>query len=258
MLARMRQRPALWLTALTVVFSILGELVVWWAIGFTPTVASTQGEVVDEAIALLAYLVVPVFVFITLVTIFAMTVWRVPEDDDTDSDSQPRTSRRVVLAWTGSTAALAVFAIIDPGVTGILDITRDAEKTPDTLDIKVTAQQWDWSFEYPQLGVTFTDTLYLPLNRRVRFVMTSKDVIHSFWIPSMRVKKDVIPGENRELFLTPTRVTSTDTDAMTRLQCAELCGVGHAQMWSPVAVVPEDEFDQWATEQAKKPKPMEM
>lgn len=258
MLTRMRERPARWFVLLLVVLTGIGEFLVWWAIGFTPPVTAVQGHVVDDAIFLLAYLVVPVFAFVTLIIVFAATVWRVPDSDTEDSGVQTRTDRRTVLVWTGSTAALAVFAIIDPGVTGILDLTRRAKDTPDTLVIDVTAEQWQWSYEYPQLGVTFTDTLYLPLDRKVKFVLKSKDVIHSFWIPSMRVKKDVIPGETRTLYLTPDRVSSTETNPMTRVQCAELCGVGHAQMWSPVAVVPQDQFNQWATAQAKKPAPMEM
>lgn len=253
-----RRRPGVAMLVMFVVLTGLGDLGVWWATGRMPAVTAEQGKVVDHSIFTLSYMIVPVFVLIVLIVVFAMTVWRVADDDMQPSEHQERTHRGVTLGWFGATSALAVLAIIYPGTTGILDLKAMAKQTPKTLVVNVTAQQWEWSFAYPQYGVAYSDTLVLPVDRRVKFVLKSKDVIHSFWIPSMRVKKDIIPGETRTLYLTPDKITSTKVNPMSRLQCAELCGIGHSQMWAKVRVVRDGQFTTWERAQAKKPPPMEM
>ena len=90
------------------------------------------------------------------------------------------------------------------------------------LNVKVTAFQWDWSFEYPDYGVTSRE-LYLPVNRQVLLSLTSRDVIHSFWVPEFRVKQDVLPGENlvKQLRITPIRkaITGDVRRVVRRLAC---------------------------------------
>lgn len=112
--------------------------------------------------------------------------------------------------------------------------------------VDVVAYRWNWKFEYPQAKYdTLVDsgnlnnmpTLYLPANRPVRFVETSKDVIHSFWIVDFLFKRDVIPGRVNQFELTPT-VPGTYVG-----RCAELCGVYHDRMNFRVVVVPGDDFD---------------
>jgi cytochrome c oxidase subunit 2 len=106
--------------------------------------------------------------------------------------------------------------------------------------VNVTAGQWFWKFEYPDFDIT-SDTLYLPVNRQVKLLLSSIDVIHSFWVPEFRVKQDVLPGENlvKELRFTPT-ITGDYV-----LMCAELCGGSHAYMNSPVKVVTDGGFQEW-------------
>jgi cytochrome c oxidase subunit 2 len=113
------------------------------------------------------------------------------------------------------------------------------------MQVNVVGGQWFWSFEYPEQGVT-SDELYLPVNQQVLLRMTSRDVIHSFWVPEFRVKQDLLPGENfvRELRITPSVVGEY------KVRCAEMCGVSHAYMESPVVVVEQAEFDAWIQQQA--------
>ena len=103
--------------------------------------------------------------------------------------------------------------------------------------MKVFAQQFAWRFVYP--GNVRSDELVMPLHRHVKFDMTSADVIHSFWIPQMGQKQDVVPGIQTKIVVTPTR-PGTYT-----LICTELCGLGHATMRAPVRVLEEGAFSAW-------------
>ena len=111
--------------------------------------------------------------------------------------------------------------------------------------VKVFAQQFAWRFVYP--GNVRSDELVMPLHRHVKFDMTSADVIHSFWIPQMGQKQDVVPGIQTEIVVTPTK-TGTYT-----LICTELCGLGHATMRAPVRVLEEGAFSAWLAKQKAAP-----
>ncbi len=104
----------------------------------------------------------------------------------------------------------------------------------DAYNIGVQAQQWSWTFSYPNGAVT--NKLYLPLNRPVKFSMTSTDVLHGFWIPNLSMQKDIVPGRVMTLWVKPTRA------GRYVLQCAEYCGSGHSSMLAPVIVEPWTKF----------------
>ncbi len=106
--------------------------------------------------------------------------------------------------------------------------------------MKVTAQQFDWTFTYPHHGNVTAAELRLPLNRTVKLVMQTKDVIHSFWVPEFAQKQDVVPGITTTLVITPDRLGTYP------LICTELCGLGHALMRSEAIVMQPAAFDAWA------------
>ncbi len=116
------------------------------------------------------------------------------------------------------------------------------------LRIDVSGEQWWWRVRYrPEAGeaVELANEIRLPVGERVAFSLTSPDVIHSFWIPSLGGKVDMIPGRTNELVLEPTR-TGTFRGA-----CAEYCGTSHALMNFVVVVMPRDEFERWLARQAE-------
>lgn len=234
---------ALWL-GLTAVGELLVQLFV--ADGF-PVVASREGEVADDAILLLTRLVVPVFAFVVVVIAYSAVRFRAREGEEGDSPVQVREDRRFSWGWLAGTTAITLVVIVTPGITGLTSIAETRDE-PDPLVVEVTANQWQWSFDYPDLGVSGQQELVLPVGRPVRFRLASEDVIHSFWVPAFRIKEDVVPGETRDLYLTPERTISTTTSPLARVQCAELCGVGHTDMQSPVRVVEPGEFDAWVEE----------
>lgn len=230
----------LWLT-LTVAGEASVEL---FAADAFPVVAAREGEISDDAILVLLQLVVPIFAFIGVVIVYSMVRFRAREGDEGDSPVQRRVDGRFAWSWLGVTSALAVLVIFYPGISGLRELweLRDA---PDPLVVEVTSSQWEWRFTYPKQRVADQEELVIPIDRPVRFVLSSKDVIHSFWVPAFRVKEDVVPGEKRELVVTPNRLVSTTTNPLARVQCAELCGAGHAEMRSPVRVVSEEDFAKW-------------
>jgi cytochrome c oxidase subunit 2 len=111
------------------------------------------------------------------------------------------------------------------------------------LDVYVTAKQWVWKFTYAD-GQDSAGVLYVPEGRPVRLLLTSRDVIHSFFVPAFRIKQDALPGRYTSTWFKATRV------GRYQLFCAELCGAGHARMWGTVVVLPEQRFEQWLTDHA--------
>jgi cytochrome c oxidase subunit 2 len=212
--------------------------------------ASREGRIADEAILILLWLVMPIFTFVVAVVAYSMVRFRARDGSRADSAAQLRGDGRFSWSWVGATGALAVVVTIYPGITGLRFIwqTRSA---PDPLVVNVTATQWEWRFEYPRQGLSGQEELVLPVRRPVRFVLRSNDVIHSFWIPAFRIKDDAVPGEERDLYLTPDRTVSTMSTSLARVQCAELCGIGHADMRAAVRVVPPSAFEAWVRRQKR-------
>lgn len=231
----------LWL-ALTAAGEVAVEL---YAADAFPLVASREGEVSDDAILVLLRVVVPVFAFIGVVIVYSALRFRAREDEEGDSPVQTRVDGRFAWGWFGMTSALTVLVIFYPGVTGLRQLWELADAS-DALVVEVTASQWEWRFSYPGTGREDQEELVLPVDRPVRFLLRSEDVVHGFWVPVFRIKEDVVPGETRELVITPDRIVSTTTSPLARVQCAELCGAGHAEMRSPIRVVSEERFSEWA------------
>jgi cytochrome c oxidase subunit 2 len=118
------------------------------------------------------------------------------------------------------------------------EVVRNPPKN--AMPVTVIARQWTWLFEYEN-GVQ-SDLLHVPLGKPVRLILTSKDVIHSFFVPAFRIKEDCVPGLKTRLWFTVNEEGSYD------IFCTEYCGVGHSHMRSKVVAVAEDKFDQWYKE----------
>jgi cytochrome c oxidase subunit II len=112
----------------------------------------------------------------------------------------------------------------------------------DAMEVYVMGKKWMWKFAYPD-GPNAVGVLRVPVGRPVKLLMTSRDVIHSFFIPAFRLKKDVVPGRYSELWFTATIPGSYE------VFCAEYCGTGHSMMRAEVVAMKPDEFDQWLAAQ---------
>lgn len=212
-------------------------------IELSPAGGSAEAVIVDDALRLLAFLSLPVFTFVLVALAYSVIVFRrggVPADDPPPLPEP----RGVALGWVAITSALALYVIVNPGLTGMAALGW-FEDRPVDLVVRVQAEQWSWTVTYEGSGVTVrkADEIVLPVGRRVRFVVTSTDVVHALWIPAFRVKIDAVPGMETTTEATPNRLGSFEADPLYRLQCAELCGTGHARMTARVTVVEPAEFD---------------
>jgi cytochrome c oxidase subunit 2 len=114
----------------------------------------------------------------------------------------------------------------------------------------VQALQWTWLVAYPDQGIENQVELVLPVDRKVTFNITSRDVVHSFWVPAFLMKIDAVPGHTTTLSLLATEEGDYTDRPLYRIQCAELCGVSHSSMRIPVRVVSQEEFDAWVAEKS--------
>jgi len=150
------------------------------------------------------------------------------------------------VAWTIGPAMILLFIAV-PSLQ-IVFRSQPANPPPGALIVRVTAHQWWWEFTYPSMGIHTANEVHLPVNRPVRFLLDSQDVIHSFWIPAMGGKRDVVPGHTNELTFTP-EVTGNYIG-----ECAEFCGLSHANMRFRIFVQSPVAFDDWRTNQASGPR----
>lgn len=111
------------------------------------------------------------------------------------------------------------------------------------LQVQVIAQQWQFTFRYPDNGGFESAQLVLPVNRQIEFHVTSLDVIHSFFLPDLGVKADANPGVDNIAYVTPTKVRSL------AIHCAELCGLFHGYMFDTGHVVTQSGFASWVKAQ---------
>ncbi len=216
-----------------------------------PAVMSDKGEEITDAFRLLVVMAVPVFTMVIAVLVVSFIFHRARGEPQ--EDGPPIQGRGPFpVAWFAVTAALTLTVMIYPGLTSLAKVLDDP--APD-LVVKVDGLQWTWSLTYPDLNVTGVRELVLPVDRTVRFEITSRDVLHSFWIPAFLMKIDAVPGRTTVVTLKPTETGSYQEDSTLRLQCAELCGLSHSRMSVPVRVVTQAEFDSWVQENARAPQP---
>jgi cytochrome c oxidase subunit 2 len=148
----------------------------------------------------------------------------------------------IELAWTLIPLALFMAAF----AWGARDFIRLYEPPRDALPVYVVAKQWMWKLQHAS-GRREINELHVPVGQPVRLVMTSQDVIHSFYVPAFRLKQDVLPGRYTSLWFTPTQLGEF------HLFCAEYCGSQHSQMVGRVVVMPQAEYTRWATSGPAQP-----
>jgi cytochrome c oxidase subunit 2 len=211
-----------------------------WAIAqfnWLPAEWAEEAHVVDEAMVLLQYLGAPVMALVLAVMTWALIGWRSNGAEREDGPPQ-RDNRVVVTTWLVLTSALAIFVVINPGFVGLAEIR--GEPSADYA-IEIEGAQFFWRVTYPN-GAEQLDELVIPSEARVRYDVTSVDVNHSFWIPAFRIKIDAVAGLATQAFATAEGEGTIDDDINLRIQCAELCGAGHATMAMPIRVVSEQEW----------------
>lgn len=154
---------------------------------------------------------------------------------------QPATGRMTHnLPLEAAWIVMALFVVMSMFFLGMRGYWNMRVAPSDALQVDLTGRQWKWTFDYTLQGVT-SDTLVVPVRQPVRLRMTSKDVIHSFFIPAFRAQANVIPGRYNSLWFEATRT------GVFQAYCAQFCGTNHSYMGTNVRVVEPDEFTAWVS-----------
>jgi cytochrome c oxidase subunit 2 len=228
------------MVAIGVVAGVLAALVAV-LIPWLPTSASREMDRMEGVIWFATIICIGIFVIVIAVLVYSVLAFRVQPEDDTDGPPiHGNTTLEIV--WT-VVPALLVTAI---AVYSAVVLAQNSNAGTNPYEVRVFAQQFAWRFEYPEERNLRSGELVLPLGEKVELELEAADVIHSFWVPQMGQKQDLVPGNPQHIVITPTRVGTFP------LICTELCGLGHATMRATVRVLERGAFDRWVAEQQEQ------
>ena len=206
----------------------------WLRSFLLPVEGSVHARDVDDLYLFLVYLSI---FFFTLVA--GLAIWSVVKYRRRPGRKTPHITDHMglELAWS-IIPLIIVMGVFFWGMRGFMNATV---APGNALEITVSAKKWVWSFEYPD-GTRTINEVHVPVGKPVRFVMGSEDVIHSFFVPTMRVKQDVVPGRYTDVWFTP------EMEGLHRVACAEYCGKGHSDMAAKIYVDSPEKYKKWVEE----------
>ena len=205
--------------------------------------AGPQARTIDNLWWLVFWIAAGIFVVVEGALLFAVIRFRRRKGDE-GQVKQVHGNTGLEIVWTIVPAVLLA-AIAVPTVATLFDLRAEPAPAENALQIEVTGHQWWWEFYYPDYGFTTANEMHIPAGRTVYLTMTSADVIHSFWAPRLGGKRDLVPGRITNLTL------EADDPGMYLGQCAEFCGLAHADMHLRVFADSESDFEAWAQAQAQ-------
>ncbi len=230
--------------------SLAADLLLYFVYGphMPPGDMSTSAASQQFDIKVMSVMAAPVMAFVLIYFSYALIVWRRREGDNEDGPPI-RGNARVQATWIILTSvmvlSLAVFGtyeLIAPQGAGAGEGPSPIWKpNGKPLQVQVIAQQWRFTYRYPQFGGFETTELMLPVGQWVQFNVTSIDVIHSFWAYQLGVKADANPGVNNVAY---TKAVQT---GIVTVRCAELCGLWHGAMYDYGRVLSDSAFESWAS-----------
>ena len=206
---------------------------------------SPQGQDVHQLYVIILILAAPVFIAVEAALIWCIVRYRKRSDDPA-----PQT--------VGGSRSLGVFFVIPAVIVAVLfpfgetTLLRIERTEPPQVQIRVEGFQWQWTFLYLQEGIFVSGKtlvrpaeMVVPVDEPVRITLTSRDVIHSFFVPDLLFKRDAIPGRTSTFEFTPTELGTFPA------QCAEFCGLWHSKMTFDVKVVSSLDYQAWIKQQRK-------
>src|SRR4051794_41170627 len=218
--------------------------------------ASTQRDKIDTLLDVM--IVLSSYVFAIVLVMLGFCVWKYRAKPGDESDGEPiHGNTKLEIAWTVIPTVIVLFGAIYSWI--ILD---DIEaKASNAMPLTITAQQYKWTFEYPQpkgQDPVVSNTLVVPVDRQLDVNIRALDVLHSFWVEEWGIKRDAIPVGQAGVVgdeVDNSFVVTPDKLGTFTVQCTELCGYGHATMRAYVQVVSQGDFDAWLQKQAKQGPP---
>ena len=205
-----------------------------------PLAASQQAVRIHFVIWFVVVICIVIFAIVAAVMAYSIMKFRVREDDF--EDGPPIHGHTgLEITWT----AIPFVLVTAIAIVSAIVLSRNDAEAGNTLHINVTAQQFEWTFGYPDAHNATSPVLRLPEGRSVELDMRSLDVIHAFFVPEFRTNEDIVPGLVTNVHITADRVGTFP------LICNELCGLGHSLMRTQAIVMKTGAFDAWLKQQRK-------
>lgn len=215
------------------VLVVLATLGVYWILDAVlqfPPAGALEAASIDALIQGHLWLIAFLFSLVVVFMVYALFVFRRRPGDDSEGEYF-HGNTTLEIAWT----VLPMILVIAFGYWATVDLIALTSPKDNEIIVNAEGYQWGWNFSLPNSD-QIAQELVLPVGQPIRMDMTSKDVVHSFWVPEFRVKQDLVPGRTTHLRFTPS------VEGEYRLLCAELCGLNHTGMIATVRVVPLEEF----------------
>jgi cytochrome c oxidase subunit II len=189
-----------------------------------------------------------IFVVVGTLLAYAVIKFRQKRNDDGSEPPQVYGSNQVELAWTVLPVLIVVVLFLT--TAQVIHRVQDASRPPGTIEVTVVGHQFWWEYRYPQYGIVTANELHVPVSDSRRPVPTflallSADTDHSFWVPRLAGKTDLIPNHPNSMWIDP-----QETGVFLG-QCSQYCGTQHAKMLQRVYVQSRDEFEQWAANEKR-------
>src|SRR4029077_11368675 len=209
-----------------------------------PQDASREAGRIDFVFWFVIAICIAIFALVAAVMIYAVVRFRVRPDDH--EDGPPIHGHTgLEITWT----VIPFILVTAIAIVSAIVLSRNDAEAGNTLHINVTAQQFVWTFSYPDANDATSPVLRLPEGRSIELDMRSLDVIHAFFVPEFRTNEDIVPGLVTSVHITPDRLATFP------LICNELCGLGHSLMRTQAIVMKPAAFDAWLKQQGKSAAP---
>ena len=182
-----------------------------------------------------------IFVVVFSLIVYAVVKFRKRDTDDGHEPPQIYGSNQVELAWT--VIPILIVVVLFLAAARVIHAVEDAQFPPDAIEVTATGHQFWWEFQYPAYGFVTANELHAPLNKPMHITLLSADTDHSFWVPQLAGKTDLIPNRRNEMWIEPHTVGHYVG------QCAQYCGIQHAKMLLNVMVDSQDDFQKWVHDQ---------
>ena len=213
--------------------------------------ASTPADSIFGLSIFVLLTVASIFIVVFTLLVYAMVKFRRKSGDDRREPPQIYGSTQVELAWT-VIPILIVVALLLAGARVVASV-QDAPRPPGALEVVVTGHQYWWEYRYPKLNIVVANELHVPVSDPAHptptfLTLLSADTLHSFWVPELAGKTDLIPNHPNSMWIEPHKT------GLFLGQCAQYCGTQHAKMLLRVYVDSQEDFDRWVQAQQQVPR----
>jgi cytochrome c oxidase subunit 2 len=207
---------------------------------FSP--ASTPADAIHHLSLFVLALCGAIFVVVSGLLLYSVVRFRIAANDDNREPAQIYGSNQVELAWTVTPILIVVVLFL--ATARVIHAVQDVRFPPDTTEVTAVGHQFWWEYRYPQQGFVTANELHVPLGEPghptpTRITLLSADTNHSFWVPQLAGKTDLIPNRQNSMWIEPHEA------GIYVGQCAQYCGTQHAKMLLRVVVEPRADFEQW-------------